>query len=134
MSQQLNLWVNTYQSDEDSSLKGQFTSINFGLNSKVLLTKFAFAKDLAKARDNITIVSFDNFKDLDQAYKLVKANDPDKWNKFFGKEVVVAPFDWVIWDTWSEIQWYMLQKLRENENIAGTGLDYRKNLQIIGIF
>lgn len=90
----------------------------------------AFAKDLAKARDNITIVSFDSFKDLDQAYKLVKANEPDKWNKFFGKEVISEPFDWVIWDTWSEIQWFMLQKLRENESIAGAGLDYRKNLQI----
>lgn len=90
----------------------------------------AFAKDLVKARDNITIVSFDNFKDLDQAYKLVKDNDPVKWNKFFSKEVISEPFDWVIWDTWSEIQWFMLQKLRENENIAGLGLDYRKNLQI----
>ena len=39
MSQQLNLWVNSYQSDEDSSLKGQFTSISFGLNSKEEVSK-----------------------------------------------------------------------------------------------
>ena len=90
----------------------------------------AFSKDLEKARENITIVSFDSFKDLDQAYKLIKDNDPAKWNKFFGQEVCTKPFDWIVWDTWSEIQWHMMQKLREKENLSGIGLDYRKNIQI----
>ena len=90
----------------------------------------AYAKDLDKARENITIVSFDSFKDLGQAYKLIKDNDPVKWNKFFGKEVATKPFDWIVWDTWSEIQWHMLQKLREKEGLSGIGLEYRKNIQI----
>jgi hypothetical protein len=90
----------------------------------------AFAADLAKARENITITSFDSFGDLDTAYKLVDKNDPDTWNNFFKQELVQQPFDWVIWDTWSEIQWYMSQQLRKNEQISGTGLNFRKNLQI----
>ena len=36
------------------------------------------APDLLKAHynDNITVASFDQFRDLDEAYKLVYANDP----------------------------------------------------------
>lgn len=89
-----------------------------------------FSKDLEKSRDNITITSFDAFKDLDTAYKLINKNDPDAWNKFFGREIATEPFDWIIWDTWSEIQWFMSQQLRQNEQIAGMGLNFRKNLQI----
>ena len=90
-----------------------------------------YAKDLARAREQITAVSFDQFKDLDQAYKLVDANDPDKWNAFFKAEIVKEPFDWVAWDTWSEIQWYMLEELRSKDaEMKGRGLDFRKNIQI----
>lgn len=92
-----------------------------------------FAKDLQKYRSNFTIVDFKAFEDLDKTYKLVGANDPDLWSKLIGKPVV-EPFDWIIWDTWSEIQWYMQQGLRKEQNLLsgnnGTKLEYRKNFQI----
>ena len=67
------------------------------------------APDLIKAHytDNITVVSFDKFKDLDEAYKLVVSNDPAAWSKKFGIPVD-KPFEWIIWYTWSELHWYML--------------------------
>ena len=74
-------------------------------------------------------VSFDQFKDLDEAYKLVDANDPKKWSAKLGV-TIDQPFDWVIWDTWSEIQWYMQQQLRKEKDIAGSGLTFRKNMEI----
>lgn len=90
------------------------------------------APDLKKAgyTDNITVVSFDKFRDLDEAYKLVAANDPKQWTKKFGV-TIEQPFDWVVWDTWSEIQWYMLEELRSKDSeMKGNGLNFRKNVQI----
>ena len=90
------------------------------------------APDLLEAHynDNITVVSFDKFKDLDEAYKLVAANDPKQWSKKFGVQID-APFDWIAWDTWSEIQWYMLEELRSKDSdMKGSGLNFRKNVQI----
>lgn len=90
------------------------------------------APDLLKAKwtDNITVVSFDKFKDLDEAYKLVAANDPKQWSKKFGIPIE-HPFDWIAWDTWSEIQWYMLEELRSKDSeMKGAGLNFRKNVQI----
>ena len=99
-----------------------------------------YAKDLQKYHDNITMCSFDQFKDLDQAYKLVDANDPAKWNAFFNApkkpgmdgyvEHVTEPFDWIAWDTWSEIQWFMMQELRMKNDRMGVGIDFRKNIEI----
>ena len=80
--------------------------------------------------DNITVVDFQYFKDLDVAYKHVMANDPVKWNKLLKRDIVKKPFDWIVWDTWSEIQWFMMQELRTKENLTGTGIDFRKNIQI----
>lgn len=90
------------------------------------------APDLKKAgyNNNITVVSFDKFKDLDEAYKLVAANDPKQWSKKFGV-TIEKPFDWIVWDTWSEIQWYMLEELRSKDSeMKGVGLNFRKNVQI----
>lgn len=90
------------------------------------------APDLVKAgyTDNITVVSFDKFRDLDEAYKLVAANDPKQWSKKFGVEIA-QPFDWIVWDTWSELQWYMLEELRSKDSeMRGNGLNFRKNVQI----
>lgn len=90
------------------------------------------APDLVKARytDNITVVSFDQFKDLDEAYKLIHANDPKLWSKKFGVEIA-QPFDWIAWDTWSELQWYMLEELRSKDSaMKGNGLNFRSNVQI----
>lgn len=90
----------------------------------------------AKYTDNITVVSFDVFNDLDKLYKLVKANDPKQWQKAMdptGKYGVVvdAPYDWIIYDTWSEIQWYMLEELRSKDAaMKGSGLNFRQNIQI----
>ena len=90
------------------------------------------APDLLKAgwTKNITVVSFDKFKDLDEAYKLVKANDPKMWSQKFGV-TIDKPFDWIVWDTWSEIQWYMIEELRSKDsNMKGNGLNFRANIQI----
>lgn len=90
------------------------------------------APDLKKSgyTNNITVVSFDKFKDLDEAYKLVAANDPKQWSKKFGVEIA-QPFDWIVWDTWSELQWYMLEELRSKDSeMKGVGLNFRKNVQI----
>lgn len=90
------------------------------------------APDLIEAHytDNITVVSFDKFKDLDEAYKLVVSNDPAAWSKKFGIQVD-KPFEWIIWDTWSELQWYMLEELRSKDaNMKGSGLNFRQNIQI----
>lgn len=90
------------------------------------------APDLKNAgyTDNITVVSFDKFKDLDEAYKLVAANDPKQWTRKFGV-TIEQPFDWVAWDTWSELQWYMLEELRSKDSeMKGSGLNFRKNVQI----
>ena len=87
------------------------------------------APDLAVYGDNITICDFKKFKDLDTAAKLVDANDPAKWSREFGVNID-EPFDWIVWDTWSEIQWFMMQELRRKEGLIGSGLDFRKNVQI----
>ena len=90
------------------------------------------APDLQQAgyTKNITVVSFDKFKDLDEAYKLVKANDPKLWSQKFGV-TVTQPFDWIVWDTWSEIQWYMIEELRSKDAaMKGNGLNFRANIQI----
>ena len=38
-----------------------------------------YAAGMDKYTSNIVAVSFDQFKDLDEAYKLVNANDPCSW-------------------------------------------------------
>lgn len=89
-----------------------------------------FAKDLQKYHGNITVASFDKFGDLDRAYKLTLANDPKQWSQVLGLEIS-EPFDWVVWDTWSELQWNMLQELRSKDSeMKGSGLNFRKNIQI----
>lgn len=76
---------------------------------------------------NLFVVSFDDFKDLDSLYKLVCDNDPVRWKRSIGIE---ERFDWIVLDTWSEMQWSMSEKLRKDKSLLGTGLDYRANLQI----
>lgn len=89
-----------------------------------------YARDLQNGiLDNVTVVSFDDFKDLNEAYKLVEANDPKLWSKKFGIEIT-EPFDWIVWDTWSEIQWTMMQEVRKNADRLGSGLNFRKNIEI----
>ena len=90
------------------------------------------APDLLEAHynDNITVASFDQFRDLDEAYKLVYENDPKLWSRKFGIPIEKS-FDWVAWDTWSELQWYMMEELRgKDAEMRGNGLNFRKNVQI----
>lgn len=95
-----------------------------------------YAPDLQKFKDNIYVCSFDQFKDLDTMYKLVSANDPDRWTKFFDPRgdkgiKITEPFLWIAPDTWSEIQWYMLEELRSKDpTMKGQGLNFRENIQI----
>lgn len=86
-----------------------------------------FSKRVKPFRDKITVVSFDEFRDLDDAYKLAKANDPKRWKQRIGVE---KKFDWIIFDTWSELQWNMMQQLRDEQGLNSTELKYRKNVQI----
>jgi len=89
------------------------------------------ADGLAKFRDNITVVSFENFRDLDTAYKAVKKNDPKHWSTIFNTEIT-SPFDWIVWDTWSEIQFYMVEELRSQKNhdrFTGV-LGFRKGVEL----
>ena len=91
-----------------------------------------------KMRDNITIVTFDKFGDLNTAYHLIAKNDPTEWSKAISSRtnnvVIEQPFDWIVHDTWTEIQWYMMQQLRKNESLLspnmGKDIDFRKNIGI----
>jgi hypothetical protein len=86
---------------------------------------------------NVTVVSFDKFGDLDAAYKAMQKNDPKEWSRIFsiGEKVPVVvekPFDWIVWDSWSELQWNMMQKLREDKGMLSVNgdLTFRKNIEI----
>lgn len=87
------------------------------------------APDLKQYWNNIEVVDFQNFADLDALYQAVLKNDPAHWSKLIGTEIK-RKFDWVVLDTWTEMQWIMLQKLRANEGLSGSSLNFRKNLQI----
>lgn len=90
------------------------------------------AKELEKYWPNLEIVSFDKFADLEGLRRLCEKNDPKEWSKAVGKQIT-KPFDWVVIDTWTEVQWIMMQKLRSEQNLGGgdnEALSYRKNIQI----
>ena len=90
------------------------------------------APELKKFWPNIEIVSFEKFADLDGLRKLCEENGPASWSKAIGK-TIERKFDWVVIDTWTEVQWIMLQKLRSTQGLGGGDnekLDYRKNIQI----
>lgn len=91
------------------------------------------APDITKQmKDNIVVSTFDQFGDLDKAFKLIVKNDPKEWSRVLGA-TIEQPFDWIVWDTWSEIQWAMMQQLRKNEGLglsAGKDIEFRKNVQI----
>lgn len=90
------------------------------------------APELKQYWPNIEIVSFDKFADLEGLRKLCLKNDPKEWSKVIGK-TITAKFDWIVIDTWTEVQWIMLQKLRSEQGLGGgdnESLAYRKNIQI----
>lgn len=90
------------------------------------------APDLKQYWGNIEICSFDKFADLDALYKLVSKNDPVEWTKVLGTPIT-RPFDWIVYDTWSELQWIMMQQLRSINNLGGKAnekIDFRQNIQL----
>lgn len=94
------------------------------------------APDLKKHWPNIEIVTFDKFKDLNELLRLTQKNDPVEWSKAVGEPGrYTRKFDWVIIDTWTEVQWLLLQRLRKEQSLGGgdpgtENLEYRKNIQI----
>lgn len=109
---------------------GETLIIDIDKGYKTIVTAPTISKAM---KDNITITTFDKFGDLDTAYKLVEANDPARWSKLLGCEVKI-PFKWIVWDTWSEMQWFMMQELRKNEQLLspnmGRDINFRKNVGI----
>ena len=90
------------------------------------------ATELRSYWSNIEIVSFDKFADLEGLRKLCTKNDPKEWSKAIGKNIE-RKFDWVVIDTWTEVQWIMMQKLRSEQGLGGgenESLNSRKNVQI----
>ena len=82
-----------------------------------------------KHADNITVVDFTTFADLDAAFQAVKKNTPEHWSKVFG-ETIEHSFDWVVWDTWSELQYFMREGNRiQNDHSKFAGkFEWRNSL------
>lgn len=90
------------------------------------------AKDLKPFWNNIEVTTFSKFKDLNQLYALTYNNDPAEWSKALGK-TITRKFDWIVIDTWSEVQWYLMQQRRLERSLGGTEtekLEFRKNIEI----
>lgn len=89
------------------------------------------AKDLADI-NNLFVVSFDDFKDLNDAYELCATNTVEKWCEAIPelKGLLTKPFKCIIWDTWSEMQWEMSAELRSKNKLMGKGLTFRDNIQL----
>jgi hypothetical protein len=93
------------------------------------------APKLAKARNNLIVSTFDTFGDLNTIYKLVQKNDPAAWSaqlKLTGDDALTEPFKWVVWDTWSELQFYMMEQLRKEKDHGqfANKLEFRRNVEI----
>lgn len=92
------------------------------------------APELQKYWPNIEIAAFEKFSDLETLRRLCDENTSEAWNKALTpSKPFEQPFDWVVIDTWTEVQWIMLQKLRAANNLGGKDgekLDYRQNIQI----
>lgn len=82
--------------------------------------------------NNLFVVSIDTFKDLNQIYNLCAVNTVEEWCKAIPELTgqLEKPFKCIIWDTWSEMQWVMLNELRGKNKLLGSGLNYRDNIQI----
>lgn len=89
------------------------------------------AKDLQDI-NNLFVVSFDDFKDLNDVYECCKANTIEKWCEAIPelKGLLTKPFKCIIWDTWSEMQWEMSSELRTKNKLLGKGLNFRENIQL----
>lgn len=76
-----------------------------------------------EVKQNIVVVKMTKFTDLDQIYKLMTKNDPKLWSEHLtkangGKVVVIdKPFEAVAIDTWSELQYEMVDEIRPGDSM-----------------
>lgn len=99
-----------------------------------------FKKSPSEWTDNIFPIRMTDFRDIDAIYKLLNGNDPEKMTVAFNPKgmakddpkyrVVREPFRAVAFDTWSETNWHIVEKKREDVKKQGTGLLFRENIQI----
>jgi hypothetical protein len=107
---------------------GSVLVVDIDKGSKTL--KYAPTLKNCRESGNIVVVNFERFGDLDTLYKLSRENNPAKWSTALGVQID-KPFDWIVADTWSEIQWNMTEELRSKDSdLKGTGINYRKNIGI----
>jgi len=68
---------------------------------------------------NIVPVQFTGFEDIDKIYKLLVHNNPEELNKaIYGldktKWKITKPFEAVVFDTWTEVNWNVKEYMRNN--------------------
>lgn len=68
-----------------------------------------------ETQDNLVVLQYTEFKDLNTIYRLLLSNTPNQWNKFFKQNnipiEIEKPFEAVIIDTLSELQRHMENEL-----------------------
>jgi hypothetical protein len=78
----------------------------------------------------ITPVRMTSFKDIDMIYRVLERNDPDYSTQILGR-TVTKPFEAVVYDTWSEVNWEIKEQKRMLLGKDGKGvLDFRPNIEI----
>lgn len=81
---------------------------------------------------NIVPMKFTNFRDIDLIYKLLLRNDPAEISaKLKLLTPITRPFEAVVFDTWSEVNWEIKEEKRREINKQGNGmLTFRPNIEI----
>jgi hypothetical protein len=82
--------------------------------------------------NNIFVVDFREFAELDEIYQLCEKNTVEGWIKKLPalKDTLKKPFKCIVWDTWSECQWIFMDELRKKNGLRGKGLNFRTNIQL----
>lgn len=74
---------------------------------------------LQKYSDNITIVSCDKFSNINTIYECCSKNDKSTWdNAISGLDSPIGGYQWVVFDTWTEMQWLITQEIREQFDVS----------------
>lgn len=70
--------------------------------------------DLAKYAPKITVVDCELFEDINTIFECCNANTKEIWDKTItGINAPENGFDWIVFDTWTEMQWIILQQIRK---------------------
>lgn len=91
------------------------------------------AKEFEKTTNNLFLVDFEQFKDLNQLYELFRVNTVENWIKAIPElkdAGLTKPFGCLVVDTWTEMQWMLMSELRKRNGRAGVGLNFRQNIEI----